>query len=65
MPSDAALISSVGDGFIWIPWAFLVLGGALEWIGVGLFAVVMAVFWYFYKKNTVAWERAAGAVEVE
>lgn len=65
MPSDAALISSVGDGFIWIPWAFLVLGGALEWIGVGLFALVMVVFWYFYKKNTAAWERAAGATKVE
>lgn len=60
IPSDAAMISSVGDGFIWIPWAFMVLGGALKWVGVGLFTVVMAVFWFFYKKNSAAWEAAAG-----
>ena len=60
MPEGAAQISSVGDGFIWIPWAFMVLGGGLGWLGVVLFAVVMAVFWFFYKKNTAAWEAAAG-----
>ncbi|MBN2044556.1 MAG: PTS galactitol transporter subunit IIC [Anaerolineales bacterium] len=59
-PEGASQISSVGDGFIWIPWAFMVLGGGLGWIGVILFTVVMAVFWYFYKKNTAAWEAAAG-----
>ena len=60
IPEDAALISSVADGFIWIPWAFLVLGGALEWIGVVIFAAVVAVAWFFYKKNAAAWETAAG-----
>ena len=60
IPENAALISSVGDGFIWIPWAFMVLGDALQWIGVVLFAVVTGVFWFFYKKNTAAWEAAAG-----
>lgn len=65
IPEDAALISSVGDGFIWIPWALMVLGGALKWVGVILFAVVMAVFWYFYKKNTSTWESAAGGPAIE
>jgi len=60
IPENAALISSVGDGFIWIPWAFMVLGNALQWIGVVLFAVVTGVFWFFYKKNSAAWEAAAG-----
>ena len=60
IPEDAALISSVADGFIWIPWAFLVVGSALQWIGVVLFAAVVAVAWFFYKKNAAAWEAAAG-----
>jgi PTS system galactitol-specific IIC component len=63
MPANAAMISSVGDGFIWIPWLFMVLGGALKWIGLAIFTVVMAVFWYFYKKNSKAWELAAGATK--
>jgi len=65
MPEGAALISSVGDGFIWIPWAFMVLGDSLQWIGVVLFAVVTGVFWFFYKKNTSAWEAAAGGPVAE
>lgn len=65
IPENAALISSVGDGFIWIPWAFMVLGDALQWIGVVLFAVVTGVFWFFYKKNTAAWEAAAGGPKAE
>jgi len=64
IPADATLISSVGDGFIWIPWALMVLGDALKWVGVALFAVVMVVFWFFYRKNTAAWEAAAGGPSV-
>ena len=60
IPEDAALISSVADGFIWIPWAFLVVGSAMQWIGVVIFAAVVAVAWFFYKKNAAAWKAAAG-----
>jgi len=63
IPENAALISSVGDGFIWIPWLLMVLGGALKWIGIALFTIVMGVFWFFYKKNSAAWELAAGGPE--
>ncbi len=38
----------------------MVLGDALGWVGLALFTLVMAVFWYFYKKNSTAWELAAG-----
>lgn len=65
MPANATMISSVGDGFIWIPYVLMVLGGAFKWIGLGLFTVVMAVFWFFYEKNSAAWERAAGATNVK
>lgn len=63
IPESATLISSVGDGFIWIPWLFMVLGGALKWIGLAIITLVIAVFWYFYKKNSEAWEIAAGATK--
>jgi len=63
IPENAAMISSVGDGFIWIPWLLMVLGGSLKWIGIALFTIVMGVFWYFYKKNSAAWELAAGGPE--
>jgi len=41
----------------------MVLGGSLKWIGIALFTIVMGVFWYFYKKNSAAWELAAGGPE--
>jgi PTS system galactitol-specific IIC component len=65
MPEGATQISSVADGFIWIPWAFMVIGGSLEWVGLIVFAVVIGVFWFFYRKNTAAWEAAAGGPAAE
>jgi len=65
IPENAALISSVGDGFIWTPWAFMTLGGALGWIGVAIMAVFTAALFFFYLRSPKAWEKAAGGHYVE
>jgi PTS system galactitol-specific IIC component len=61
IPENAVLISSIADGFVWPPLAFMWLGDVLGWIGIGLFAVVVGVLFFFYKKNEAAWDVLAGA----
>ncbi len=61
IPENAAMISSIADGFAWTPLAFMLLGKYTGWIGVGLFAVLTAALFYFYKKNEAAWDKLAGA----
>jgi PTS system galactitol-specific IIC component len=61
IPAGAVQISSIADGFVWTPLAFLLLGKYLGWIGIGLFAVLVAALIYFFKKNEEGWEVAAGA----
>lgn len=59
-PEGASLITSIGDGFLWPPFVFARLAGWSPYLLV-LVVAVLAVAWYFYLKNTEAWERAAGA----
>lgn len=63
MPENAAMISSIADGFAWTPLVFMWMGqeGILGWILVGLAAVVTGALFYFFKKNEEAWEVVAGA----
>lgn len=61
IPENAVLISSIADGFVWSPLAFMLLGKYLGWIGIGLFAILTAALFYFYKKNEAAWDKLAGA----
>ena len=61
IPENAVMISSIADGFAWTPLAFMLLGKYTGWIGVGLFAVLTAALFYFYKKNEAAWDKLAGA----
>ncbi len=61
IPENAAMISSIADGFAWTPLAFMLLGKYTGWIGVGLFAVLTGVLFFFYKKNEAAWDKLAGA----
>jgi PTS system galactitol-specific IIC component len=56
----AAFIVSIGDGFLWLPLLFLVLGRSLGWIGVLIMVVLLAAVWYFYSRRNQAWEQAAG-----
>jgi PTS system galactitol-specific IIC component len=65
IPENAVLISSIADGFVWPPLAFMWLGDVMGWIGIGLFAVVTGVLFFFYKKNEAAWDVLAGATTEE
>nr|MDQ2705395.1 PTS sugar transporter subunit IIC [Pseudomonadota bacterium] len=61
MPPNAVEITSVVDGFLWIPYVVI---QAIQWLGVAglvLIALVIAVAFGLYHRNTVGWERAAGA----
>jgi len=61
IPDNAVMISSIADGFVWSPLAFMLLGKYTGWIGIGLFAVLTGVLFFFYKKNEAAWDKLAGA----
>ncbi len=58
---SAAYISSIADGFVWTPLAFLALGKFLGWIGMLIFAAITAVGFWLFKRNEHAWEVFAGA----
>jgi PTS system galactitol-specific IIC component len=65
IPDNAVLISSIADGFVWPPLAFMFLGETMGWLGIGLFAVVVGLLFFFYKKNEPAWDKLAGASDEE
>jgi PTS system galactitol-specific IIC component len=61
LPENAVQITSVVDGFLWIPYVVI---EAIQWLGVGglvLLALVIALAFALYRRNTAGWERAAGA----
>lgn len=61
MPANAVQITSVVDGFLWIPYVII---EAIKWLGVAglvLLALVIAVLFGLYRRNVAGWERAAGA----
>lgn len=61
MPANAVQITSVVDGFLWIPYVVIALINNLGAIGLGVLAVIIAAAFWAYRRNTAAWERAAGA----
>ncbi len=61
IPENAAMISSIADGFVWPPLAFMLLGKYIGWVGMGLFTIVVGLLFYFYRKNEAAWDKLAGA----
>lgn len=61
LPANAVQITSVVDGFLWIPYVVI---EAIQWLGVAglaLIALVIAAAFALYRRNAAAWERAAGA----
>jgi PTS system galactitol-specific IIC component len=65
IPENAVQISSIADGFVWSPLAFMWLGQYLGWIGIGIFAVVTGVLFFLYKRGEEAWDVFAGAPRAE
>ncbi|WP_322106875.1 PTS galactitol transporter subunit IIC [Paraburkholderia sp. J41] len=65
LPKNALQITSVVDGFLWVPYVIIT---AIQWLGVGgiaLLVVVIAAAFAIYRRNSPGWERAAGADEAE
>lgn len=61
LPENAVQITSVVDGFLWIPYVVI---EAIQWLAVAglvLVALLIAAAFVLYRRNTAAWERAAGA----
>ncbi|MGH7004276.1 MAG: PTS transporter subunit IIC, partial [Alphaproteobacteria bacterium] len=61
MPANAVQITSVVDGFLWIPYVVIALIDTLGAIGLAVLALIIAAAFWAYRRNTAAWERAAGA----
>ncbi|MGN7771147.1 PTS galactitol transporter subunit IIC [Phyllobacterium sp. 22552] len=61
MPANAVQITSVVDGFLWIPYVVMALINNLGAIGLAVLALIIAGAFWAYRRNTAAWERAAGA----
>ncbi len=61
MPEGAAMITSIGDGFLWPQFVFSRLVQYLGVLGLVIMAVLLAAAMFFYLKNPTAWEVAAGA----
>ncbi|MRG55871.1 PTS sugar transporter subunit IIC [Phyllobacterium sp. SYP-B3895] len=64
MPANAVQITSVVDGFLWIPYVVIALIQNLGVIGLVVLAAIIAAAFWAYRRNTAAWERAAGADDV-
>lgn len=61
MPENAVQITSVVDGFLWISYVVIAAIRDLGVAGLGLLAALIAACFWLYRRNTQAWERAAGA----
>jgi galactitol PTS system EIIC component len=60
LPADALQITSVVDGFLWVPYVIIEAMG-LGLVGIIVIAVVIAALFVLYRRNPLGWERAAGA----
>ena len=61
MPANAVQITSVVDGFLWVPYVII---ESIKWFAIGglvLLAAIIAALFALYRRNSAAWERAAGA----
>ena len=64
-PEGASQIISIGDGFLWPPFVFQLLGRSLSWFGIGFLAVLVLVLMFFYNRNPRPWDILAGAPREE
>ncbi len=61
MPENAVQITSVVDGFLWIPYVVIAFINGLGIVGLALLAIIIGGAFWLYRRNAAAWERAAGA----
>ncbi|WP_404933708.1 PTS transporter subunit IIC [Nitratireductor sp. ac15] len=65
MPENAVQITSVVDGFLWISYVVIAAIRNLGAAGLAVLAAIIAACFWLYRRNTLAWERAAGAEDDE
>ncbi|GAB1581033.1 PTS galactitol transporter subunit IIC [Phyllobacterium phragmitis] len=63
MPANAVQITSVVDGFLWISYVVVKAVESLGIAGLALLLVIIGAAFWAFRRNTSAWERAAGADE--
>jgi PTS system galactitol-specific IIC component len=61
LPENALQITSVVDGFLWIPYVVIRLVVGLGAAGIALIAAIIALLFTLYRRHAPAWDRAAGA----
>jgi PTS system galactitol-specific IIC component len=60
LPENAAQITSICDGFAWVPWLVVSLGQSLGWLGLLIVAALTAVGIFLYRRCPTALEALAG-----
>lgn len=61
VPADAALVTSIADGFSWLAGLFVAAVQLAGGLGLALLALLAALGLWMYRRNRSGWERAAGA----
>ncbi|MBE9604302.1 PTS sugar transporter subunit IIC [Acetobacteraceae bacterium H6797] len=65
IPASANLITSVVDGFLYVPWLLIVAVTGLGILGLAIVAAVIAALGLGLRAAPEAWDRAAGAAPEE
>jgi galactitol PTS system EIIC component len=61
IPAGAVQVTSIADGFIWLPWFFVFMTRNLGLFGLGTIFVLLMMAIYFFHRRESVWEVAAGA----
>lgn len=61
VPANGVQITSIVEGFLWVPFAVISLITSLGASGLVVLAAIIAALFWAYRRNAAVWERAAGA----
>ncbi|WP_217696446.1 PTS galactitol transporter subunit IIC [Acidiphilium rubrum] len=61
IPKNASLITSIVDGFMWVPFVVVMLVRTLGMGGLAIVLMMIAGSYALFIRNRAVWERAAGA----
>jgi PTS system galactitol-specific IIC component len=65
LPENAAQITSIVDGFLWVPYVFVEAVQSAGIAGLIILAVLVTVGFWIFRRSTARWERVAGATAEE
>lgn len=63
LPENASQITSIVDGFLWIPYVVVAVVKALGYVGIALIVAVIAAVIAAYRRHREGWEQSVGGVE--